>query len=120
MIAHVVLFRPKRDLTQDDIRSFARAFQDACRGIPSVRDAKVGPILTLRAMPQHIVGDMTYNVAAYLEFDDEEGLDAYMGHPLHTELARLFWLYCESTVFADVNMVQPATTDLESIFGLKA
>jgi len=56
-----------------------------------------------------------------LEFDDQDGLDSYIGHPMHGQLAQLFWKYCDATVFADAPIVDPtsAEIDLEQIFGLK-
>jgi hypothetical protein len=119
VIAHVALFRPRKDLTGDELGSFARLFQAACRGIPSIKAARVGPVLSIHAMPTHIIGDKTYSVVVCLEFEDRSGLDAYMAHPLHTDLARLFWQYCEATVFADVEMVDAVVSDLEEVFGLK-
>ena len=65
----------------------------------------------------HIIGDKTYDAVAYLEFDDMTGLEAYMQHPLHAELAGLFWKYCESTIFLDAVVVDPATMDIWSVFG---
>ena len=43
-------------------------------------------------------GEKTYQFAAVLEFDDTEGLKAYLNDPLHHHLGRLFWETCESTV----------------------
>jgi hypothetical protein len=118
MIAHVALFRTRQGLTKDELGSFAQLFQAACRDIPSIRSAKAGPVTSVTTKPTHI-GDKPYNVAVFLEFDDRSGLDAYMKHPLHADLARLFWQYCETTVFADVDMVDPVVADLEEVFGLK-
>jgi hypothetical protein len=50
------------------------------------------------------LGDKTYEVVAYLEFEDRAGLQAYLEHPKHSELAALFWRHCESTLYADVEM----------------
>jgi hypothetical protein len=119
MIAHVVLLRLRDDLSNDDLRSFAQLFQLACREIPTIRAAKIGPIVSMDGTTPPLLGDKAYTVAACLEFDDRQGLDAYMAHPRHAELARRFWQYCESTVFADVSMVDPVTADIVSVFGLK-
>src|SRR5207253_9999969 len=42
MIAHVVLFRPRTDVSAADRRALALAFERALRAIPSVRRCQVG------------------------------------------------------------------------------
>jgi hypothetical protein len=42
MIAHVVLFQPRADLSPTDREAFAAAFERAITEIPQVRRARVG------------------------------------------------------------------------------
>ena len=120
MIAHVVLFTPRADLTDADARSFAQMFSVACREISSIRRVRVGRVFAQESSGSSRVGDKTYKVAAYVEFDDVAGLRAYMEHPKHTELAGLFWKYCESTVFVDAEVHDPVVGDIVGLFGLEA
>ena len=119
MIAHVVLFKPRSDVDKTALRSFAQSFQLACRRIPSIARVRVGRVTSLNVVTDQIVGDKTYPAVAYLEFHDLAGLEAYLQHPLHAELAKLFWQYCESTIFLDADAVDPIETDVDTIFGLK-
>lgn len=50
-------------------------------------------------------GDNTYQFAAVLEFADADGLIAYLRHPLHRELGRLFWEFCGAAVVMEVESV---------------
>jgi hypothetical protein len=58
------------------------------------------------------MGDMTYEYAAVLEFEDERALRAYLQHPLHHELGRLFWENCERTVVSEVEFLDGRDPDL--------
>ncbi len=51
------------------------------------------------------MGDKTYEFAAVLEFEDESRLVTYLTSPMHEELGRLFWQYCESAVVSEVESV---------------
>ena len=119
MIAHIVLFAPKPGLKESEQQSFAQSFQEACRGIPAIRRARIGSILELNAAPALVVGDSPYSAAAVMEFDDYIGLQAYLKHPLHEVLGKLFWQYCGATLVIDAEMGDPKTEDVGSLFGLK-
>ncbi|MBI1873495.1 MAG: Dabb family protein [Acidobacteria bacterium] len=89
MIFHVVLFRPRPDLTDTERGAFVDALERAASQIPQVRRFSVGHRVTHgrgyeAAMPQ----DFEY--AAVVEFDDLAGLKAYLDHPAHAELGDRF------------------------------
>lgn len=121
MIAHIVLFQSKQDLSSADRRAFAQSFQAACRQIGSVRRAVLGKSLSIDAGYERIFGDKTYEYAAIMEFDDRHGLIEYLKHPLHDDLGRMFWLACESTVITEVELVDAKSpgVDVEAFLGLK-
>lgn len=56
------------------------------------------------------MGDMTYEYAAILEFNDIAGLKAYLGDPRHHQLGRVFWEFCERTIVSEVQLVDPTDT----------
>ncbi len=90
MILHVVLFRLKANLTDDARDALASALTRATREIPSIRRARVGSRVTIgRAYEQLMTTD--YSFAALLEFDDREGLQAYLDHGAHEQLAQRFY-----------------------------
>src|SRR5262249_47424432 len=108
MIAHIVLFRPKPGITAAQRRTFAKALSRTCREASSVRRASVGRTARAASGVARIAGSDAYPYAAVIEFDDADGLRAYLSHPAHEELARLFWEACDATIIVDFE-----TTDLK-------
>jgi Stress responsive A/B Barrel Domain len=102
VISHIVLFNPKKDVSQAARKSFALQIRDVCRTIGSVRAARIGRAIAVNPGYGRSFGDKTYEFAAILDFDRQDDLITYLQHPLHDELGRLFWLYCESTVVVEV------------------
>lgn len=116
MFAHILMFTPRRDLSDDAKRSFARAFRRAVDEIPSVRRAVVGRSSVTAATYGNKIGLKTYEYAAVLEFDDGAGLGEYLTHPAHSELGRMFWDVCEESAIVDCEFVQ-VDTDSEDLLG---
>ena len=104
MIAHIVLFSPRADRSPDDLRSFAQSVIDTCRSVPSVQRSYVGRAAHVDPGYHRSFGDKTYEFAAVLEFVSRSELVAYLTHPLHHELGRLFWENCASTVIMEAEM----------------
>jgi len=105
VIAHLVLFKPKADLSPADREALAGALTAAARQIPSVRRVRVGRRVTHgRAYEQLMRVDYTH--AAILEFDDLDGLQAYLRHPAHEELARRFFLSFDEGLFYDYELTE--------------
>ena len=89
MIAHVVLFTPRVDLTARERGDLVRALSEALESIPSLRRSRVGRRVT-HGRPYEQLMREHYEYAAVLEFDDLEGLQAYLEHPAHQKLGELF------------------------------
>ena len=105
VIAHLVLFKPKADLSVANREALAGALTAAAKQIPSVRRVRVGRRVTHgRAYEQLMRVDYTH--AAILEFDDLDGLQAYLQHPAHEELARRFFLSFEEGLFYDYELTE--------------
>lgn len=102
MISHIVLFNAKKNVSPDDRRSFAIQVRDVCRAISVVRSATVGRAISVDPGYARSFGDKTYEFTAILDFATRSDLIAYLQHPLHHELGRLFWVYCESTIVVEV------------------
>lgn len=100
MIAHVVLFRPRSNLSADERQALVNAFSHALAEIPSVRRCVVGKRITHgRAYEQLMREDYSY--AALLEFDDVKGLKAYLEHPAHEQLGQRFFSTFEAALMYD-------------------
>lgn len=102
MIAHIVLIKPKPSLSDEDRSRFLASFRQALAEIDTIRTSMVGSALSERIQYGQNLGRETYEYAAILEFDDVSGLRAYLEHPAHQELGRLFWQCCAATEILDV------------------
>ena len=100
MIAHVVLFRPKPELSTDDRRLLVHAFERAVRDIPSVRSVRVGRRVTHGAGYEQSMPD-TGEYLIVIDFDDLEGLQTYLRHPVHEELGTRFYQSLSSALIYD-------------------
>ena len=103
MVVHVVLFRPKPDVSEADRQTMFSALREASSAIPSVRRFLIGDRLTHGAAYEHLMSqDFPYS--ALIEFDDLAGLQAYLLHPRHEELGRLFYALMDSALVYDYEM----------------
>lgn len=89
MISHVVLFRPKPDLSNADREGLVSAFERAVREIPTVRDVRAGRRVTHGAGYEQQAPDIA-DFLLVLDFDDLAGLQTYLQHPAHAELGHRF------------------------------
>jgi Stress responsive A/B Barrel Domain len=103
MIVHVVLFRLKPQLADASREGLAQALSRATRNIPTIRRARIGARLTM-GRPYEQLMSIDYSFAAILEFDDREGLQAYLDHDVHDELAQRFYASIEQALTYDFEM----------------
>jgi stress responsive alpha/beta barrel protein len=89
MVWHLVLMKPRADLSVADRRAFADAFERASRAIPTIREVRVGRRVRHGAGYEQGLPDAA-DFLALLAFDDLEGLQAYLRHPAHEELGARF------------------------------
>jgi hypothetical protein len=106
MVAHVVLFRPKADVGASQKHAMFDALAVAAAGIPSVRRFHVGARLMHGPQYERLMTD-DYPYAAVIEFDDLQGLQAYLAHPRHQALGKLFYELLEKALAYDYEMTQP-------------
>lgn len=103
MIVHVVLFRPRKDISGAERAAILQALSDAATAIPSVRRFVVGERITHGAAYEQLAAQ-DFPFAALVEFDDLSGLQAYLAHPQHRELARLFYALQEASLAYDYSV----------------
>jgi hypothetical protein len=108
MIAHVVLFTPRADLSPDARRQLAASFEAALKQIPSIRRARVGKRL-LHGRGYEALMTVDYEYAAVIEFDDEAGLKAYLEHPAHQQLGSQFFEVFEQALMYDFDLEEGTT-----------
>ena len=88
MISHVVLFRPKPDLSDADRHALIAAFRRAIQEIPTVRAVRSGR-RTRHGAGYEQPADFA-EVLVVIDFDDLAGLQTYLRHPAHEELGARF------------------------------
>jgi hypothetical protein len=90
MVTHLVLMKPRADLTPVERQAFVSAFQRALREIPSVRAVRIGRRVVHGAGYEAAAPDAADYVAV-IDFDDLDGLQTYLRHPAHEELGARFY-----------------------------
>ena len=108
MITHMVLLRPRSDLEPAARDALLRDLDVALREIPSIRRARVGRRVT-HGRPYEALMTVDYQYAAVLEFDDLDGLKAYLSHSAHEKLANSFFAACESALMYDFDLEEGTT-----------
>lgn len=89
MVSHVVLMKPRADLSPAERQALVDAFERAIREIPDVRGVRVGRrVLHGAGYEQSAPDSADYLVT--IDFDDVAGLQAYLSHPAHTALGASF------------------------------
>ena len=103
MIAHVILFRLRDDVSAVEREALIDAFAVALRDIPVIRRARIGRRTRMgRSYEEMAQADFPY--AAVLEFDDPDGVRAYLDHPAHTDMANRFFAAAAEMVIHDFAM----------------
>jgi Stress responsive A/B Barrel Domain len=103
VIAHVVLFRPRPNLSDEERRALVDAWSTALAQIPAIRRARVGRRIRIgRSYEGLTTTDLPY--AAILEFDDVEGLRAYLDHAAHEPVATQLFATIEEALIYDFEM----------------
>ena len=106
MILHVVLFTPRDALTPAERDQFGQALEQALTDIPSVRRFRVGRRVRTGAAYDALPG--SFQFCGVIEFDDRVGLDAYLRHPAHERLGRLFYTTSAEAFAGDFEAVDAA------------
>jgi hypothetical protein len=100
MLSHVVLMKPRPDLPPAERRSLVAAFEHAMRAIPTVRSVRVGRRVVHGAGYEQTAPD-TADFLIVIDFDDLNGLQAYLRHPAHEALGSRFSLSLSSALVYD-------------------
>jgi hypothetical protein len=100
MVWHLVLVKPRPDLSSGERHALVDAFERACRDIPTIREVRVGRRVTHGARYETSMPDTAGYVIA-LAFDDLAGLQTYLGHPAHEELGARFNLSLSASLVYD-------------------
>ena len=100
MVWHLVLMKPRGDLSDADRQALLDAFGRAVREIPTVREVRIGRRVTHGAAYEIAAPDSADFVVS-IGFDDLAGLQTYLRHPAHEELAARFYQSLSSALIYD-------------------
>ena len=100
VVTHVVLMKPRSDLSEADRDAFITAFERAVREIPSIRAVRIGRRVTHGAGYEAFARDAA-DYVALIDFDDVDGLQAYLRHPAHGEIGARFGVSLSSALVVD-------------------
>ena len=99
MIAHIVLFRLRPEVSLEERRALIDAWAAALNDIPMIRRARVGQRVRIGRSYESLTR-LDFPYAAVLEFDDVDGLRAYLDHPTHEAMAtRLFAVIADTLIY---------------------
>lgn len=102
MVTHLVLMKPRPDLSAPEREAFVAAFERALREIPSIRGVRVGRRVVHGAGYEPSAPNAEY--VAAIDFDDLAALQAYLRHPAHEELGARFGTSLSWALVADFEM----------------
>ena len=109
MIAHVVLFRPKPSLSDDERAAFVAALDEALHHIPRISRARVGRRSVMgRTYDAH--NPQEFPFMALLEFETKADLVAYLDHPAHRTLGEQFYTAAEAALALDFELLDRTET----------
>jgi hypothetical protein len=104
MIAHMILVKPKPDMTPEDRQAVLDGLRAAASGIASIRRLRVGRrVRHGRPGYEQLMRD-DFEYAVIVEFDNLEGLTAYLSHPHHTAIGSYFTNASSSALAYDYEM----------------
>ena len=104
MIAHVVLFKPKPGLTDADRQAVIGDLKAAASGIPSIRKMRVGRRIRHGLPGYEQLMREDYEFIVVIEFDDIDGLTAYLNHPQHNAIGAHFMTASEAALAYDYEL----------------
>jgi Stress responsive A/B Barrel Domain len=96
VITHVVVMKPRVDLSALDRELLVEAFARAMRETPAVRAVRVGRRVTHGAQYEQGAPDVA-DFLILIDFDDLAGLQTYLRHPAHEAVATHFRRLLESS-----------------------
>src|SRR3954471_4046505 len=99
MVTHLVLMKPRPNLSSADREAFVAAFERALSEIPSIRNVRVGRRIVHGAAYEQSSPHADY--VASIDFADLTALQAYLRHPAHDELGARFGTALSWALVAD-------------------
>lgn len=95
MIEHIVLFKMKQDVTDQQRTEFIDALKGLQQSVPGILELTAGRNFN------HERGQ-GYEIALLVRFGNRDALDAYGPHPAHQDVVQKYVVpWCEDVIVAD-------------------
>lgn len=95
MIEHIVLFKMKQDVTDQQRTEFIEALKGLRQSVPGILELTAGRNLNQER-------GQGYEIALLVRFDSKDALDAYGPHPAHQDVVQNYVVpWCENVLVAD-------------------
>jgi hypothetical protein len=110
VIAHVVLLRPRSDLSEDERRGALDTLAHAAADVPEIRRFRLGRRVRhgLPGYEQAMAQD--FEIALIIEVDDLPALARYLKAPAHRALSHLFSTATAAALAYDYEMEEIVST----------
>jgi hypothetical protein len=105
MIAHVILWQPRADLSAGERQSVLAALVSAVKGAPTVRSCRIGRRVRHGEPGYEQVMSQDFGYVAIIEFDDIDGLRRYLRHPAHEAIGEQFTSAAAAALAYDYELV---------------
>jgi Stress responsive A/B Barrel Domain len=109
VIVHVILYKPRTDLADDMRQQIVEGLATAATAIPSIRRLRVGKRVKHRRPGYEQAMPTDFEYAVIVEFDDVDGLTAYLAHPAHNAIGGHFTASASDSLAYDYEMVDLAS-----------
>jgi hypothetical protein len=90
VIVHIILYKPKSNLSAETRDQILGGLAMAARAIPSIHRLRVGRRVTHGRPGYEQAMRTNFEYAVIVEFEDVEGLLAYLAHPAHGAIGSYF------------------------------
>jgi hypothetical protein len=105
MIVHVILFQPRLDLPSEARQAVLDGLSTAAVDIAAIRRLRVGRrVLHGRPGYEQAMAE-NFEYAVIVEFDDVQGLEAYLAHPAHSAIGGHFTQSSAAALAYDYEMI---------------
>jgi hypothetical protein len=105
VIVHIVLFQPAENMAAGAKTQILASLAAVAKEIPSIKRFRVGR-RTRHGLPGYeLTMRDDYSYALVIEFEDLEGLKAYLAHPSHATIGAHFTASAARSLAYDYEMV---------------
>jgi Stress responsive A/B Barrel Domain len=105
MIAHVILFKPRPELTAGERDGLLKTLEAAATGIPAIRRLRLGARVRHGRPGYEQMMKEDFEYVVIIEFDDLQALGAYLAHPQHAAIGKHFSESAAAALAYDYEMV---------------